>query len=87
MKETAPETMIKGLQEMLNETTEAFRKEMYINFTRVLVDKDLIADLSQDDLRKLAKQGILAILSDSAGKDGNGKAIETIVADPKLTVY
>lgn len=74
-------------QKMLNEATFALRRELYINHSRTLIDADLVDDLNKDQINTLAEKGILAVLNDSGNHDGDGKAIETIMGDPKVTSY
>ena len=83
----APFNKIKGIQTLLNEGTKAMRLELYLNRTKILVDEDMLNSDDKSSLKDISDAGILGILKDTGGIDGDGKMIEVIQGDPKIEQY
>lgn len=78
---------MKAPQILLDEGTKALRLEMYLNRTKILADQDMLDDKDKEGLSSLAAAGVIGILKDTGGVDGDGKIIEILQGDPKVSSY
>lgn len=83
----APMHKVTGIQKMLNEGTEALRTELLLNRTKILIDQDMLDTQDKQALEVIAKAGILGILKDTGGIDGDGKQIEVLQGNPMVENY
>lgn len=83
----APFNKIKGIQNLINEGTKALRLELYLNRTKILVDEDMLNSNNKQAMSDISEAGILGILKDTGGIDGDGKMIEVLQGDPKVEQY
>lgn len=83
----APAKRLEDKQAILDETVKIMLTEQYVNRTKMLVDKDLLASADKEDLATIADENILGVLKDSGGVDGENKHVEFVQGDPKLEQY
>lgn len=75
-----------NLQQKLNETTFAWRREERNNITRIMLDQGYLADLDVASQMKAADSDIFIGLDGTDSKDG-ALPITILQADPKLDIY